>query len=60
MQTQDPAILLDFTIPFDDNKLFLLEKVISVMYSGSSQDVSFILLQKLTLLFNANILTNKL
>jgi hypothetical protein len=38
---QDPAILLDQTIPFDQNKLATLEHVIGIMYSGSkASDVS--------------------
>jgi hypothetical protein len=38
---QDPAILLDQTIPFDQNKLAVLEHVIGIMYSGSkASDVS--------------------
>lgn len=36
----DPAILLEFSTPFDDNKLFLLDKVVNVMYTGSPNDVS--------------------
>lgn len=36
----DPAILLDFSTPFDDNKLLLLDNVVNVMYTGSPNDVS--------------------
>lgn len=36
----DPAILLDFSIPFDDNKLLLLDNVVNVMYTGTPNDVS--------------------
>jgi hypothetical protein len=38
---QDPAILLDQSTPFDQNKLAALEHVIGIMYSGSkASDVS--------------------
>jgi hypothetical protein len=37
----DPAILLNWQIPFDDNKVFLLDKVVNAMYNGTNQEVSF-------------------
>ena len=36
----DPTILLNWGIPFDQNKINVLENVLQVMYTGSSQDVS--------------------
>lgn len=36
----DPAILLDWSTPFDDTKLNMLETTVNVMYSGSPNDVS--------------------
>lgn len=40
MQANDPAMLLDFSSPFDEVKLNMLEQTVSVMYSGNTQDVS--------------------
>jgi len=34
-QQADPNILLDWSKPFDDFKVQVLENVVSVMYSGS-------------------------
>lgn len=35
----DPTILLDWSTPFDQFKVKVLENVVNVMYSGSSQNV---------------------
>ncbi len=36
----DPAILLNWSIPFDNNKIILLDQVVNAMYGQSAQDVS--------------------
>ena len=45
----DPRILMDWSTPFDDFKVQVLENVVNVMFGGSGQNVStpFIFLQKL-------------
>lgn len=35
----DPRILLDWSTPFDDFKVQVLENVVNVMFGGSGQNV---------------------
>lgn len=46
MHAQNPGFqtLLDFSTPFDQNKLAILEQVITAMYSPNRKDVSTIIL----------------
>ena len=39
----DPMILMDWSTPFDDFKVGVLENVVNVMFGGSGQNVSVIL-----------------
>lgn len=52
----DPALLLNWQIPFDDNKVILLDNVVNAMYAGNNKDVSILILtSKFSLfLFNLN------
>jgi hypothetical protein len=36
----DPRILMDWSTPFDDFKIGVLENVVNVMFGGSGQNVS--------------------
>lgn len=38
----DPTILLNWSVPFDHNKIALLDQVVNAMYGGVAQDVSII------------------
>lgn len=39
-QQANPQVLLDWSTPFDDFKVQVLDNVVNVMYSGKNQDVS--------------------
>lgn len=55
--TSGPQILLDWSTPFDQNKLVILEQVIGAMYSPNRSDVSTFYPNKTDLIFRLNVQT---